>query len=164
MLHSTALPESCSPPTLVRGWFGDAMTILGRAYRRPCIRSFPECDTLAISSYMQHQYLTGPHRQGSMMATYDSIWDGDSYGCAPYIRQQYFTEAYRKLARFRTGSHDLAGTTGRWMRSSTSSIDEHRIGSVCRLHSVEDEDHFIFECPVYRFLKMVEYPDLFVGL
>jgi hypothetical protein len=32
MLHSTALPESCSPPTLVRGWFGDAMAILGQAY------------------------------------------------------------------------------------------------------------------------------------
>jgi hypothetical protein len=55
MLHSTALPESCSPPTLVRGWFGDAMAILGRAYRRPCILSFPECDTSSISSYMQHQ-------------------------------------------------------------------------------------------------------------
>jgi hypothetical protein len=108
MLHSTALPESCSPPTLVRGWFGDAMAILGRAYRRPCIRSFPECDTSSISSYMQHQYLTGPHRQGSMMATYDSIWDGESYGCAPYIRRQYFIEAHRTLARFRTGSHDLA--------------------------------------------------------
>jgi hypothetical protein len=40
MLHSTALPESYSPPTLVRGWFGDAVAILGRAYRRPCIRSF----------------------------------------------------------------------------------------------------------------------------
>jgi hypothetical protein len=162
MLHSTALPESCSPPTLVRGWFGDAMAILGRAYRRPCIRSFPECDTLAISSYMQHQYLTGPHRQGSMMATYDSIRDGDSYGCAPYIRRQYFIEAYHTLAHFRTGSHDLAGTTGRWMRSSTSSIDEHWICSVCLLHSVEDEDHFISECPEYRFLRTVKYPDLFV--
>jgi hypothetical protein len=95
MLHSTALPKSCSPPTLVRGWFGDAMAILGQAYRRPCIRLFPECDTLAITSYMQHQYLTGPHRQGSMMATYDSIRDGDSYGFALYIRRQYFTEAYR---------------------------------------------------------------------
>jgi hypothetical protein len=83
MLYSTALPESCSPPTLVRGWFRDAMAILGRAYRHPCIRSFPECDTLAISSYMQHQNLTGLHRQGSMMATYDLIRDGESYGCAP---------------------------------------------------------------------------------
>jgi hypothetical protein len=27
-----ALPESCSPPTLVRSWFGDAIPILGRAY------------------------------------------------------------------------------------------------------------------------------------
>jgi hypothetical protein len=118
MLHSTALPESFSQPTLVEGWFGDAMAILGRAYRRPCIRSYPECDTLAILSYMQHQYLTGPHKQGSMMATSDSIRDGDSYGCAPCIRRQYFTEAYRTLARSRKGSHDLAGTTGRWMRSS----------------------------------------------
>jgi hypothetical protein len=159
MLHSTALPESCSPPTLVRGWFGDAMAILERTYRRPCIRSFPECDTSSISTYMQHQYLTGPHRQGSMMATYDSIRDGESYGCAPYIRRQYFTEAYRTLARFRTGSHDLAGTTGRWMRSSISSADEDRICSVCRLHSVHDDDHFIFEYPVYRFLRTVEYPD-----
>jgi hypothetical protein len=74
MPHSTALPESCSVlPTLVRDYFDDAMAILGRAHRRPCICSFPECDTLAISSYMQHRYLTGPHRQGSMMATYDSI-------------------------------------------------------------------------------------------
>jgi hypothetical protein len=129
MLRITALPESCSPPTLVRGWFGDAMAILGRAYRRPCIRSFPECDTLSILAYMQHQYLTRLHRQGSMMAIYDSIRDGESYGCAPYIRRQYFTEAYRTLAQFRTGSHDLAGTTGRWMRSSTSFADEHRICS-----------------------------------
>jgi hypothetical protein len=64
MLHSTTLPERCSPPTLVRGWFDDAMAILGRAYRRPCIRSFPECDTSLILSSMQRQYLTGPHRQG----------------------------------------------------------------------------------------------------
>jgi hypothetical protein len=49
------------------------------------------------------------------------------------------------------------------MRSSTSSAGEHRICSVCRLHSVEYEDHSIFECPVYRFLRTVEYPDLFVG-
>jgi hypothetical protein len=97
------------------------------------------------------------------MATYDSIRDGESYGCAPYIRRQYFTEAYRTLARFRTGSHDLAGTTGRWMRSSTSSADEHRICSVCRLHTIEDEDRFIFERPLYRFLRTVESLDLFVG-
>jgi hypothetical protein len=107
--------------------------------------------------------LTGPHRQGSMMATYDLNRDGESYGCAPYIRQHYFIEAYRTLARFCTGSHNLAGTTGRWMRSSTSSADEHRICSVSWLHSVEDEDHFIFECPVYRFMRTVKYPDLFVG-
>jgi hypothetical protein len=120
-----------------------------------------------MSSYMQHQYLTGPHRQGSIMATYDSIWDGESYGCAPYIRRQYFTEAYRTLARFCTGLHVLAGTTGRWMRSCTSSADERRICSICRLHRVEGDgiriNLFSNECPVYRFLRTVKNPDLFVG-
>jgi hypothetical protein len=80
-----------------------------------------------------------PHRQGSMMAICDSIRDGGSYGCASYIRRQYFTDAYCTLARFRTDLHDLAGTTNRWMHSFTSSADEHRICSVCRLHRVEDE-------------------------
>jgi hypothetical protein len=35
--------------------------------------------------------------------------------------------------------------------------------SLSVIHSVEDEDHFLFECPVDRFLRTVEYPDLFVG-
>jgi hypothetical protein len=136
MLHSTALPESCLPPTLVRGWFGDAMAILGRAYRRPCIRSFPDCDTSSISSYMQHQYLIEPHRQGPIMATYDSICRFGTGRATDvpltYAGRTVFTKAYRTSARFRTGSHDLAGTTGQWMRSSTSSADEHRICSACR--------------------------------
>jgi hypothetical protein len=95
--YRAALQESCSPPTLVRGWFGDAMAILWRAYRRPCIRSFPECDTSSISSYMQHQYLIKPHRQGSVMATYDLFRNG---GSASYILRQYFAEACRTVAQY----------------------------------------------------------------
>jgi hypothetical protein len=38
-----------------------------------------------------------------MMAIYDSIRDGESCRCAPYIRRRYFTEAYRTLAQFRMG-------------------------------------------------------------
>jgi hypothetical protein len=164
MQHATALPESCPPLTMVRGWFGDAIHILGRQYSpMGPFDQLPECDTAAIVAHMQRPYLTGPHRQGPVKAVYDSLRDGASYCSAPYIRSQYFTEAYRTLARFRTGSHDLAGTTGRWVARESSSSHEHRLCTQCRLHRIEDEKHFIFECPVYRFLKTVQYPDLFVG-
>jgi hypothetical protein len=34
---------------------------------------------------------------------------------------------------------------------------------ICWLYRVEDEHHFIFECPVYRFLRTVQHPEHFVG-
>jgi hypothetical protein len=92
-----------------------------------------ECDTAAIVAHMQRLYLTGPHRQGAVKAIYASLRDGASYCCSPYIRSQYFTEAYWTLARFCTGSHDLAGTTGRWVTRESSSSHEHRLCTQCRL-------------------------------
>lgn len=49
------------------------------------------------------------------MATYmhDSIWDRDSYKCAPYSTLP--RRIISALAQFRTESDDLAGRTGRWM-------------------------------------------------
>lgn len=88
MLHSTAAAgELFAAHFNERLVIGDAMSILRRAYRRPYICSFPECETSSISSYMRHQYVTGPHRHGSMIwpPSSDSIQDGESYGCASYI-------------------------------------------------------------------------------
>lgn len=67
-----------------------------------------------------------------------------------------------QLASFRTGSHHLASVTGRWVvpRDSPSS-HTHRLCTLCRLNRIEDEDHFIFECPTYRLLRTSQYPDLF---
>jgi hypothetical protein len=48
--HATALPESCPPLTMVRGWFGNAIQILGRRYRAAMgpFDQLPECNTVAI--------------------------------------------------------------------------------------------------------------------
>jgi hypothetical protein len=150
MQHATALPKSCAPLTMVRGWFGDAVQIFGRQYSpMGPFDQLPECDTAAMVAHMQRLYLTGPpaHRQGPVKATYDSLRDGASYSCAAYIRSQYFTEAYRTLTGFRTGSHDLAGTTGLWVARESFSSYEHRLCTQCHLHRIEDEVHFIFEYP-----------------
>ena len=119
----------------------------------------------SIVGHLQQRYLTGPHRRGSVKQTYDRLRDWESYSSAPYLRTAYFTEAYRTLARFRTGSHDLAAITGRWgaIEHHSSSSHMRQLCSLCRLDRVEDEDHFLFECPVYRYLRTVEYADLFLG-
>jgi hypothetical protein len=118
----------------------------------------------SIVRHLQQRYLTGPHRQGSVKQTYDRLRDWESYSNVPYVRTHYFTEAYRTLARFRTGSHDLVAVINCWgVERNSSSSHMRQLCSFCRLDRIEDEDHFLFECPVYRHLRSVKYPDLFLG-
>jgi hypothetical protein len=57
-----------SSSTMFRGWFGDAIHILGRQYSpMGPFDQLPECDTAAIVAHMQRLYLTGPHRQGPIV-------------------------------------------------------------------------------------------------
>jgi hypothetical protein len=74
--------------------------------------------------------------------------DWEIYSNVPYIRT-HFTEAYRTLARFRTGSHDLAAVIGRWdVERDSSSHHMRQLCLFCCLDRIEDEDHFLFECTV----------------
>ena len=165
MHDSAALPGTRHPVPKVRGWYGDTIHMLGRlGYRTADLLRLCEWDVPSMIHHLQRRYLTGSHRLGSVKETYDRLRDWGSYSCAPYISTGYFTEAYRCLARFRTGSHDLAGVTGRWgVARDSHSSHLHRLCSLCGLNRVEDEDHFIFECPAYRFLRIDRFPDLFVG-
>ena len=162
-MHDIAALPGSQPIPRVRGWYGDVVHMLGLpGPDRFGPRQLSQLDVPTIVREIQHQYLSGPHRLGSVKGIYDRLRAQD-YTCAPYIRTQYFTEAYRTLARFRTGSHDLASVTGRWgvPRNSPSS-HMHRLCTSCHLDKIEDEDHFIFECPTYRLLRTLQYPDLFV--
>ena len=115
MHDSAALPGIQHHVPRVRGWYGDTISMLGRlGYRTADLQRLGEWDVRSMIHHLQRRYLTGSHRLGSVKETYDRLRDWDSYSCAPYISTGYFTEAYRCLARFRTGSHDLAGVTGRW--------------------------------------------------
>jgi hypothetical protein len=50
--------------------------------------------------------------------------------------------ALNYLARIRTGSHILRVGTGRWAGSS-------RVCPICSSGAIDNEYHFIFECPTY---------------
>ena len=55
------------------------------------------------------------------------------------------------LTRLRTSSHRLAIETGRWTKPhSTPRFERH-----CQLcNTLEDEFHFMLECPLYRDLRV----------
>jgi len=56
----------------------------------------------------------------------------------------------RMLSRFRCGCHGLHVDTGRWIGSERKG----RLCQVCHsLQDVEDEQHFIFDCPAYSHIR-----------
>ena len=58
------------------------------------------------------------------------------------------------LSRFRAGCHGLRVDTGRW--SDNVHLDrQDRLCLVCKSSQhVEDEQHFLFECPVYSSVRL----------
>lgn len=71
---------------------------------------------------------------------------------------------YREaLLRLRVGSHSLDVCTGRWCNPSTGSkgrIDRNsRVCRVCQSGMVEDEKHFVLECPAYSDIRNM-FPDV----
>jgi hypothetical protein len=87
-------------------------------------------------------FMTGSIPQEEVAAGYPE-------GMPRYIRHTAgIPFAYvKQLMRFRTGAHHLAIETGRWTRPKLPR--QHRICSKCSHTVVEDEVHFLFECPAY---------------
>lgn len=57
----------------------------------------------------------------------------------------------RNLSRFRTSSHRLQIEVGRYTVPKTLAMD--RLCKQCSMNSVEDETHFLMECPKYTDLR-----------
>ncbi len=55
----------------------------------------------------------------------------------------------RLISRFRCGCHGLHVDTGRFGKDSEHRSREDRVCLVCMSGSVEDELHFLFDCPAY---------------
>jgi hypothetical protein len=55
------------------------------------------------------------------------------------------------IAKIRTNSHEFHSETGRWSISKTP-WDE-RVCHLCDTKKVEDENHFLLDCPAYTHIK-----------
>lgn len=92
-------------------------------------------------------FVTGPLPQEELDAGYPQ-------GMPRYIRHTSgIPFAYvKQLMRFRTGAHHLAIETGRWVRPTVPR--QLRTCSKCSHTVVEDEMHFLFECPAYESIRI----------
>ena len=109
------------------------------AYANP--RQSVSSNLIKLSTY-HSWFRTGDIPQEELEAGYPQ-------GMPRYIRHTSgipFTYV-KQLMRFRTGAHHLAIETGRWARPKLPR--QHRVCSKCSCTVVEDEVHFLFECPAY---------------
>lgn len=70
----------------------------------------------------------------------------------PYLDIVKITKFKKALTRLRVSSHYLEVEAGRWHRPQKISFDERK----CRLcNTLEDEFHFLFECPLYQDIRQM---------
>ena len=61
------------------------------------------------------------------------------------------------IAKIRTNSHELHSETGRWTVPKT--LCEERIWHLYENRNIEDENHFLLECPVYTRIRS-QFPNI----
>ena len=87
---------------------------------------------------------------GNKLRTYAKI--KDIYEIEPYMSSTTLSiQLKRAIAQIRTSSHDLEIERGRRHRPKPTPANE-RFCKKC-IHKVEDETHFISECPLYTILR-----------
>ena len=55
------------------------------------------------------------------------------------------------IAKIKTNSHELHSETGRWAIPKTPWVE--RICHLCENRNIEDENHFLLECPAYTHIR-----------
>ena len=96
----------------------------------------------------------------TLKAILNELYPGTSMRCVgiPYLKKKFRLENYLieientkhalALARFRISSHNLRIETGPYDQRKTK--PEERLCINCRSQAVDDEQHFLLQCPLYN--------------
>ena len=75
----------------------------------------------------------------------------DSNVMASYLRDIRPSASLFSLIKFRLGGHSLRVKTDRWLRPKPPR--KQRVCRHCSMQAVEDEQHFLFDCPFYSIIR-----------
>ena len=68
-----------------------------------------------------------------------------------YISVLTSSKKKTNIAKIRTNSHEILSETGRWTIPKTPWVE--RICRLCENVNIEDENHFLLECPTYTHIR-----------
>lgn len=107
--------------------------------------------------------ITGENCSGQSGVNCIDFGQGQCFDISPasYLTQVPSEAARYTLAKFRTHGHTLESETGIWQRPQVPR--EQRLCQCCDLGCVEDEMHFVFDCPVYCNIRGQFHERLFEG-
>ena len=64
------------------------------------------------------------------------------------------------MTKLRVASHRLEVETGRWSRPNVIPFEERK----CKIYNqLEDESHFLFECPIYSNLRLSYFRNYYLN-
>ena len=93
---------------------------------------------------------------GNKLRTYALL--KQDYSLEPYLESDLPSHLIRAIARLRTSSHSLAIETGRYCRPRLP--PEQRLCKLCDKNHVEDEKHFLLDCPAYSLFREQLYKSI----
>ena len=103
----------------------------------------------------QHAFNYFADEQHSSLMLYRTMQP--EYKPAEYLSVVKCASNRRLISSFRTGCHGLRADTGRW----ADGVHLDRTGRLClmckSLSCVEDEQHFVFDCPAYMYVYIQPY-------
>ena len=116
-------------------------------------RSFTIPDVPTIVDGLKERYQSALYAddEHSSLALYKSLHP--EYKYAQYLSsvQRFYNR--KLISRFRCGCHGLHVDTGRFGQGAQKLAREDRVCQVCCSISVEDERHFLFDCPAYIHIR-----------
>ena len=111
--------------------------------------SFNMCH--AEQSLRDHWFRNLCQSSATKLSFYVDNMHFDSTDMAPYLMTVNSEGPLFDLIKFRLGSHMLRVETDRWVHPRPPR--EQRICQHCQCGAVEDEQHFLFDCPFYSIIR-----------
>lgn len=141
-----------------QGWRASVSAFLSEQPSHP--RVFQYLDVSAIMDGLReaHQSTFYTRDDLSSLVLYRSLQPDYCY--ANYLSSVNCFYNKKLISRFRCGCHGLHVDTGRFGQGAQKLDREDRVCEVCHSTAVEDEQHFLFDCPAYAHTRDA-FPALF---
>ena len=117
-----------------------------KPHKKTCIRVAKEKLTVIETNIWSNKLNSdGTVQNGNKLRTYRTF--KNIFKTEGYVKISMNRDQRKVIAKFRSGTLPLAIETGRYARPKTPLND--RICKYCSMHTLEDETHFLLDCPFY---------------